>query len=102
MAWESRRNGRQYYYRSRRIGGRVVKQYFGAGIAAYKAAAEDEAARERRIAEADARAAERMRMAEPELLLDALEVATKALMRSTLTAAGYHQHHRGEWRKRRG
>lgn len=54
MAWEQRGN-RRYYYRAKKIGGRVVKHYLGAGIAAHNAAAKDKAARDRRIAEADAR-----------------------------------------------
>jgi len=53
MAWETRRNGRQYYYRSRRLGHRVVQEYLGAGCVAYAAAAEDEAARAKRIADAE-------------------------------------------------
>jgi hypothetical protein len=29
MAWEERSNGRWYYYRARRVGHRVFKEYIG-------------------------------------------------------------------------
>ena len=37
MAWERRKPGR-YFYRSRRVGGRVVKDYFGQGAIGQMAA----------------------------------------------------------------
>ena len=42
MAWSSKRRGRKegYFYRSQRVGGRVVTQYVGYGPAAGQAAAE--------------------------------------------------------------
>lgn len=51
MAWEKRRNGRSYYYRGRREGSRIVKEYIGGGEKGRRAAAEDAAAR-RKTAEA--------------------------------------------------
>ena len=36
-----------------------------------------------------------------ERALDELAERARDLAREALTAAGYHQHHRGEWRKRR-
>jgi hypothetical protein len=101
MAWETRRNGRRYYYRARRIGGRVVKEYVGAGLGADLAAAE-EAAKVRQAAKrAEERRADRHRLAAADDVLAALDAITDTLTRATLTAAGYHQHHRGAWRKRR-
>ena len=38
MAWETRANGKQYFYLSQRINGRVVKEYFGSGFEAQIAA----------------------------------------------------------------
>ena len=50
MAWETRRNGRRYYYHSYRLNGEVVKEYFGNGVAAQMFAKLDEAdAREARL-----------------------------------------------------
>lgn len=38
MGWETRKNGKSYYYHPVRVGNRVVKQYFGAGVEAELAA----------------------------------------------------------------
>jgi len=49
MAWEQRANsGGRYYYRVRRDGDNVTKEYFGCGAAAKQAAAEDLRIRQRR------------------------------------------------------
>ena len=47
MGWEQRGNN-PYYYRARRINGRVVKEYVGTGASAEAAAAEDKARRQAR------------------------------------------------------
>jgi hypothetical protein len=97
MGWERGR----YYSRSRRVNGRVVREYVGSGEVARLAARTDAADRERRRAE---RAALRAREAE----LDALDAPLKQLdeladlvARAALEAAGFHRHNRGEWRRRR-
>jgi hypothetical protein len=102
MAWERRRRGTAYYTRSRKVGGRVVRQYVGAGPTGELAAQLDALDRERRETE---RAAWREEKAE----LEALDAALKKLndladllARAALEAAGFRQHHRGEWRRRRG
>ncbi len=46
MAWETRNGRGRYFYRTRRIKGRVVKEYVGTGPAAEAAALEDAQARE--------------------------------------------------------
>lgn len=58
--------------------------------------------REKRLAE---RAAIRAQMDEIATLgspLAELNELADLLVQAALVAAGYHQHHRGEWRKRRG
>lgn len=100
VGWEVRA-GRAYYYRGRRVGGRVAKEYLGAGLLADLAAEVDALARDTRAAEADT-----IRWAAANLdALDAavapLDAAADLVARAALLAAGYHQHHRGPWRKRR-
>lgn len=100
MAWESRGAGR-YYYRARREGRRVVKSYVGAGPLAEAVAELD---RGERAALAHARAeAERDRVARKRVdrALEVLGSSVNAALAATLTAAGFHRHNRGEWRRRR-
>ncbi len=49
MPWEMRRNGRRYFYRGRRINGRVVKEYYGCGPLAELAAREMEVRKQQRV-----------------------------------------------------
>jgi hypothetical protein len=44
---------------------------------------------------------ERKELDDLERALDDMAVRARDLARDALTAAGYHQHHRGDWRKRR-
>ena len=100
MGWKQI-NGRSYYYRSVREGGRVRSEYVGAGetaslIAQLDAIDRDERAVERQewMAERDQADAEDREFAE---WFDEIEAVADAAM----FAAGYHKHHRGEWRRRR-
>jgi hypothetical protein len=100
MGWERRGNG-TYYYRSRKVRGRVVKEYCGAGLLGELAAREDERRRRER-AEARARLhRERDAAAAATAAHEELSRAADALMAAALIAAGYHRHDRGQWRKRR-
>ena len=97
MGWDKGR----YYTRSKKVNGRVVREYVGTGKLAELMARMDAIERERRDAE---RADRRAKKAE----LDALDAPLKEfdelaglLARAALVAAGYRQHHRGEWRKKR-
>jgi hypothetical protein len=101
MAWEARR-GRQYYYRSRRVDGRVVKVYFGAGVAAEAAAREDQQARQARAAALAATKRRQVEAAAVDRLLREYLAQSADLLRAALLEAGFIQHHRGEWRHRRG
>ena len=101
MGWEKRKGRGRYYTRSRRVGGRVVREYLGCGPAAALAAQLDAAKRTDRAAQAAVWGEERERLEAADEELDALCRMADSLMRAELTAAGYHQHARGEWRKRR-
>jgi hypothetical protein len=101
MGWETRKRGGRYYTRSRRVDGRIVREYVGGGILGDIAAFEDEYERRRREDEATYHREEREQLqaltAPMEELCDAVEIITRA----ALLASGYHRH-KGEWRKKRG
>jgi hypothetical protein len=101
MSWEQREGGGRYYTRSRREGGRIVREYIGTGPLAELVALQDEAERRRR--EEEARAWKREREDLEGLDAEAGELCELAefLTRAALLAAGYRQHNRGEWRKPR-
>ena len=99
--WERRRRGGLYYTRSRKEGGRVVREYVGGGVLGELAARMDAETRDRKVQEAAALREERERTAELEKPIEDLCEATDLLVRAALLASGYHQHKRGEWRLRR-
>jgi len=101
MGWETRGSG-TYYYRKRKVNGRVVNEYIGTGITARFVVAEEAEARRERAATAAKDREEQATMAAHETDLDAFCDLTDALVSAALLDAGYHRHHRGEWRKRRG
>ena len=98
MAWEERKGGGRYYTRSRREGGRIVREYVGAGIAGELASEADRIERELREAE-EARQKGELEHLES-LVAPVLEVseAAEVLARAHLIAAGYHRR-KGEYRR---
>jgi hypothetical protein len=100
-----KRGGRSYYYTAERVGGRVVKHYIGSGRVAAIAAQLTATWRAERTAERDAeRAADRRarkELADLDAALAPLDELADLLARAALLAAGFHRHHRGEWRRRR-
>jgi hypothetical protein len=101
MAWERRKRGGLYYTRSKKIGGRVIREYVGSGPLAELAVLMDEEDRLRREEEAEAWRDDRERLEALEAPIAELCEITETLAQAALLAAGYHQHKRGEWRKRR-
>ena len=95
------RNGRVYYYKSRRDGEKVRKVYVGAGDFAHLATKLDEAERLRRKEEVAYWEAERQRLEWSAAFLQELTEAAEVLVRAQLLASGCHQH-KGEWRRQRG
>jgi hypothetical protein len=89
-------------YCSVRRDGRVTSEYVAGGEYAELIAMARRWSRDmRRLSKPDD-GEDRRRQDELERVLDDLVGRSQDLARSTLEAAGYHQHKRGEWRKRRG
>jgi hypothetical protein len=101
MGWKTI-NGRQYYYRSRREGGRVVTEYVGGGRDAELIAALETVDRDKREGQRYEDRFDRERIeAEDRDFVEWFD-RVEAVAVDALEAAGYHRHNRGEWRKRRG
>jgi hypothetical protein len=97
MGWERGR----YYTRSRKVNGRVVREYVGTGRVAELAARMDAGKREQRLlVNLDVRR-QKDELASLGADLDAVEEMTDLVARAALLAAGYRRHNRGEWRRRR-
>ena len=101
MGWKTI-NGRQYYYLSVRYGRMVRSEYGGGGEAGLLCALLQEDSRAERQERLDEEKATRERYDEVDRALDDLVKTAKAAAAEALKAAGYHQHHRGEWRRKRG
>jgi hypothetical protein len=99
MGWK-RINGREYYYKSERVGGRVRSTYFGSGELATAVAALEAEAREGREAERRERRAARDQADAEERAVSAWFDGIQAVTDAALRAAGYHKH-RGQWRRHR-
>ena len=96
MAWE-----RGYYYRVRKVNGRVVREYIGGGEIGKLVAEIDALERERRQLEVLERHQEKEELAALDADLQVLNERINLAARAALLASGFHQHKRGEWRKRR-
>jgi hypothetical protein len=99
MAWESRVNGGRYYTRSRRVQGKVVREYIGCGVKGEAAAMEDAERRAAREAERTAIRAERERVSALDAELAAVHRTVDLLTRGALLAAGFERYKR-QWRLR--
>jgi hypothetical protein len=100
MAWERRRQ-RVYYYRSKRLRGRVVKQYYGSDSIGQLAADLAEEARARRAEDAAALRTEQACLEALDRPPAALDRACALLATAALTAGGCRRYNFGPWRKRR-
>ncbi len=100
MSWETRNGRGRYYTRSRRVGGRIGREYIGCGPIAELIAESDRQERERKRAEAAGRAARQAQDAALDAQIDEVCGLANLLARGVLLAAGFHHHH-GQWRKRR-
>lgn len=100
MAWEKRGNGNSYYYRKRRVNGRVVSEYVGTGELAAIRARLDSLKRALRLQQQAERRAARAKLDELDVQVAELDSVVQALARASLLAAGCRTH-KGQWRSRR-
>jgi hypothetical protein len=101
VGWEQRRGSGAYYTRSRKVAGRVVREYVGTGPAAELAAAIDELARHERRSVARSWSTMRKLLALAFQKLVVYSQGVDRLATEALQAAGYYRHDRGPWRIRR-
>ena len=96
MGWDLGR----YYTRSFKVNGRTIRQYVGGGETGRLAAQHDQAQREKRMQRRDA--AKRLMSDLKAIDETVMTLCLKADLaaRAAMWAAGYYQHHRGEWRRR--
>ena len=102
MSWEPRPHSpHRYYTRSRRAGGRIVREYVGRGPHADLAAEADQIARTWTQEERALARCQREEEAEFEASVANADEASELLARVALLATGHYRHHGGEWRRRR-
>jgi len=99
MAWETRPGGGRYYTRSRRVNGRVVREYVGSGEKGQQAALADAERRAEWEAERALIRAEQARARAIDAELATLDRTVDVLTRGILLAAGFERYKR-QWRKR--
>src|SRR5689334_18194355 len=99
MSWEHPKRGGPYYTRSRRVNGRVVREYFGKGEGARDAYEEDLERREERQRRRAAWQGEVVSLEDTDQSAATFGQAAELLVQATLYVAGYHLHKRGEWRR---
>lgn len=99
MGWETK-GDKRYYYRKKRVGGRIVSEYVGSGDIGEQAERADREAKQRRKAESEQlrRTKEEIRELDQQIKQSLKQV--KAALGAVLETSGYH-YHKGEWRKQR-
>jgi hypothetical protein len=97
------RGNRSYYYRQRKVRGRVLRTYVGAAGTpeAERAAALDAERRARRLAGWEDLRQAQARWEQAEAPLLSLVALADRLGAAALCLGGFYQHERGEWRRRR-
>ncbi|MBU2034889.1 MAG: hypothetical protein ABH882_01415 [Candidatus Omnitrophota bacterium] len=99
MAWETRGNNK-YYYRKKKVNGKVTSEYVGKGLVAQEIALRDLAERQERNKKAEAIKKEKTDL---QLLDEQVTQVTsfiKQVLENALIVYGFHKHN-GQWRKKR-
>jgi hypothetical protein len=97
MPWRGTR-----YYRSVRINGVARNEYIGAGPVAAAIAHQVAAAREARDLDRVQVDLDRAAAQAIDKAVRRVDALADRLLAVAMAAAGFHRHHRGHWRKRRG
>jgi hypothetical protein len=95
------RDSRGYWYQTKRNGQRVTREYIGRGLVADLTANLDQSDRDGVDVERAMRRAEIAKFDGLNRDVQTAFDAVQEVVKSTLEASGYHQHDRGQWRKRR-
>jgi hypothetical protein len=101
MGWDRSRWGHHYFATTHRVGGRFARRYWGCGPVGELASTFYALRRVEREQNKRRERDERERLRETLVPLVELSEAATLLIRASLLAAGFHQHARGEWRRRR-
>jgi len=99
MGWKTI-NGRRYYYRSERRGGRVRTTYFGAGESGSLMASMVAIERLERAADREQTREERAEADAEEQAVSGWFDDVQAVTDAAMIAAGFHKH-KGQWRRKR-
>lgn len=101
MAWERRDRGGLYYTRSKKVNGRVEREYIGGGVFAEIAALLDAEKRRRREIGAAVWREERADMEDLDSRVEEFCEGVEDIACAALLVAGFRKHKRGEWRRKR-
>ena len=101
MAWESRTGKGRYYTRSRRINGRVVREYYGMGTRAHEAAERDRIQRQNRLAARAELAQRKVLNADANRALNQVERICSLYVSIIMETAGFRLYRKTEWRRHR-
>jgi hypothetical protein len=99
MGWKTI-NGRRYFYKSEREGGRVKSTYFGAGESGSLMAEWIAIERLERAAEREREREEREESNAEERAISDWFDGVQAVADAAMVAAGFHKH-KGQWRRRK-
>lgn len=102
MVWEMRGSNGPYYTRSKRVNGRVVREYVGGGEIGRLVSDIDSFERTERLAEREAKRRNDEELADIDELMSQLCNGVEVLARAALAVGGYRRHKKGEWRRVRG
>ena len=99
MAWETRRNGRKYYYTAKRVNGKVVKQYHGRGERGLMIASTVQDIARQRQANRDAWKDYLAELWSLEQISKLARIAARTAIYATYILAGYNRSRCHHWTK---